>query len=164
MPLPQLIKNGEIDISILRKEYLKAVEDSKSVDFLLNVLKKVSSKNALVIAYQACLETLKAKTLWNPLEKLALAKQSQDTFSRAVALNPYHLEVRFLRYSIQLSLPSYLHLSNHLKEDKQMILTLLQKKDFQDIDKESLQIIIDFLLKDGQLQSFEKEIVQKVSW
>ncbi|GAB4196530.1 MAG: hypothetical protein OHK0057_03680 [Thermoflexibacter sp.] len=163
MPLPQLVKNGEIDISILRKEYLKAVEDSKGIDFLLHTLKKVNSQNGLVVAYQACLETLKAKSLWNPLEKLALAKQSQDTFARAVALNPLHLEIRFLRYSIQLSLPSYLYLSNHLEEDKQVILSLLQKKDFQDIDKESLQIITDFLLRQGQLQASEKEIVQKLS-
>ncbi|MCU0391764.1 MAG: hypothetical protein MUE81_11660 [Thermoflexibacter sp.] len=121
-------------------------------------LQKAQSSHPLVIAFHACLETLKAKSLWNPLEKLSMAKQSQQTFSKAILLNPDHLEIRFLRYSIQLSLPAYLYLSTNLEEDKQMIIKAIQNNP-HDIEPENLQIIVSFLLKDGQLSASEKESI-----
>ncbi len=161
MPLPQLIKNGEIDIDILRKEYLKAVEDDRGVDYLLGILTRFNSSDALVLAYQACLETLKAKILWNPLEKLALAKQSQLTFSKAIALQPNHLEIRFLRYSIQLSLPPYLFLSNDLANDKALILQLIKVVDSKSIGSQNLHQILDFMLDKGQCSPSEKEEIKQ---
>ncbi len=163
MPLPQLVKDGKIDIDLLRKEYLKAVDDEKSVTFLLATLTKFDSPDALVIAYQACLETLKAKQVWNPLEKLALAKQSQATFSKAIDLNPNHLEIRFLRYSIQLSLPSYLYLSKDLTEDKVLIMKLIQEIKTTDLGKENLARITHFMLTNGQCTPAEKEIIKKIT-
>jgi hypothetical protein len=161
MPLPQLIKDGKIDIELLRKEYLKAIDDEKSVYLLLNSLAKFASTDALVIAYQACLETLKAKQVWNPLEKLALAKQSQDTFARAIEINPNHLEIRFLRYSIQLSLPHYLYLSKDLAEDKSLIIKLIQEIKPTDMSKENLTRITHFMLTSGQCTPAEREILKK---
>lgn len=163
MKLPPLIKEGKIDIDVLRAEYLKAVADDKGVDFILNTLSKAKDNTPLVLAYQACLETLKAKQLWNPLEKLALAKQSQETFTKAIHLSPYSLEIRFLRYSIQLSLPAYLLLSKDLATDKAMIMKLIQDGEAKKIGKENLQRILDFMLKDGQCTSEEKEIIKKVN-
>lgn len=161
MPLPTLVKNGEIDIDILRQEYLKAVDDDKSVDYLLAALAKQKPANALVIAYQACLETLKAKMLWNPLEKLAIVKQSQQTFAKAISISPHQLEIRFLRYSIQLALPAYLYLSNEMGEDKKLILKLMQEVEAQHIGKENLHRILDFMLQKGQCSATEKEIIKQ---
>ncbi len=162
MPLPLLVTNGAIDIDILRKEYLKAVDDDKGVDYLLGVLSKFNSSDALVVAYQACLETLKAKMLWNPLEKLALTKQSQQTFSKAIALQPNHLEIRFLRYSIQLALPTYLFLSNDLVADKALIMKLIPQTAIENIGKENLGRILAFMLEKGQCTPSEKEEIRQV--
>jgi hypothetical protein len=159
MKLPVLIKDGKIDINVLREEYLKAVADDKGVDFILNTLSKARSNDPLVIAYQACIETLKAKQSWNPLDKLALAKQSQETFKKAIALSPQNLEIRFLRYSIQLSLPSYLSLSKDLATDKALIIQLFQDVKARNIGDENLQRITDFMLKDEQCTSEEKAII-----
>lgn len=161
MPLPLLVRNGAIDIDILRREYLKAVNDDKVVDYLLGVLTKFNSSDALVIAYQACLETLKAKMLWNPLEKLALTKQSQQTFTKAITLQPNHLEIRFLRYSIQLALPSYLFLSNDLVTDKAMIIKLIPLVAIESMGKENLRRILEFMLEKGQCSPAEKEGIVK---
>ncbi|TAH19677.1 MAG: hypothetical protein EAZ08_08245 [Cytophagales bacterium] len=162
MPLPTLVKNGQIDINSLREEYLKAVNDDKGIEYLLGILAKNNSSDALVLAYQACLETLKAKILWNPLEKLALAKQSQHTFAKAVSSSPNNLEIRFLRYSIQLSLPSYLYLSNDLEEDKNLILKLIQEVEVQQIGTENLKRIADFMLQKGQCSQAEKKVISLV--
>ena len=162
MKLPQLIKDGAIDIEILRSEYLKAVAEDKNIDFLLLTLSKMKKLSPLALAYQACLETLKAKQLWNPLDKLALAKQSQETFAKAIYENPESLEIRFLRYSIQLSLPSYLNLSKDLATDKSKIIKLIQDKEARNIGKENLQRIINFMLQNGQCNTEEKAIFQQV--
>lgn len=162
MPLPTLVKNGEIHIDSLRQEYLKAVIDDKGVEYLLGVLAKNKSSDALVLAYQACLETLKAKMLWNPLEKLALAKQSQQTFTKAINSSPNNLEIRFLRYSIQLSLPAYLYLSNDLEEDKNLIIRLIQEVEVQQIGTENLRRIADFMLQKGQCSTAEKKLISLI--
>jgi hypothetical protein len=162
MPRPVFRKpNGEPDLALIRVEYQRAVKNGALVDSMIDALKGLKSADPLVLAIIGALETLKARDLWFPLEKLYWSKKSQDTLARAIAIDPAHIETRFLRYSIQLSLPGYLNLSQHLDQDKTVIIQQINTEKSQSLGNETVRIIADFMLKTGRCGQVEQLALQK---
>ncbi len=162
MPRPIFCKpNGQPDLALIRIEYQRAVKKGALVDPMIDALKGLKSDEPLVLAIIGALETLRARDLWFPLEKLYWSKKSQDTLAKAIALDPVHIETRFLRYSIQLSLPGYLNLSQHLDEDKRVIVQQIDTEKSRSLGDETVHIIADFMLKTGRCGQVEQLALQK---
>jgi hypothetical protein len=160
MPAPHfLLPDGQVNLAELRREYLAAVANGAKVNALLDRLARLPAPPPLVVAFQGALETLKARDLWNPLEKLKWSEQSQATLARAVAADPDNLEIRFLRYSIQHGLPSYLGLSRHLAQDRAAMMAQIAAG--VALEMASQQAIVDFLLKHARCTEAEKHLLHQ---
>jgi hypothetical protein len=162
MPRPTFrLPDGSPNLAEIRREYQRAVANGSLVGPMLDALGSLAH-DPLVLAFVGALETLKARDLWLPLDKLEWSRRSQATLARAVDLAPHHVEVRFLRYSIQLGLPGYLYLSQHLAEDKAAILQLLPSPEAQALGAETLRTIADFMIKEGRCSPAEKQMLEAV--
>lgn len=109
------------NISDVRNIYKEAIENSDKADQL--VAKTQSQKsNAVMYAYYGTGLALQAKHSWSPATKLAKAKAAAQALNASVTASPNDLEIRFLRFSFEANIPSFLDLSAHLDADKKWIL------------------------------------------
>lgn len=144
-------------IDDIRKKYQLAVYDSKVANALSDKLSKIDNPDALTLAYKACTEALKAKHAWNPYNKLDYMNSFDKIITEAVLKSSDDIEIRFLRYSVQLNVPKYLGLSKNLVEDKSMIVSLFLQKKFKNKDKVLITEIYQFMLKSKVLSNAERE-------
>jgi hypothetical protein len=133
----------------IRTMYGKAVEDSKTADELLSLLNESNNNDALLTAYKGATESLIAKHAINPYRKLQYLNRSMETLAQAIEKDPANPEIRFLRFSIQYYVPSFLGYGKNLQEDKDVII-----KNFAALKKsyapEIVKGVADFLIKSGK--------------
>ena len=161
MALFHLPVNKSLDINLLRKEYVRAVEDADKTDSLLAVLNKVAAPEPLVIAYKGACEALRAKHAWNPYNKISHLQQGKKTMARAIALSPTHVEIRFLRFSLEHYLPDFLGESRDLTEDRKTIVANIATPENAKLGKEVLQPIAKFLIDSKRCTPAEVETLRK---
>jgi hypothetical protein len=163
MPRPTFrLPDGSPNLAEIRHEYQRAVANGSLVGPMLDSLGGLTEQYPLVLAFVGALETLKARDLWLPFDKLEWSRRSQATLARAVAQAPQHVEVRFLRYSIQLGLPGYLHLNQHLAEDKAAILQLLGTPEAQALGPETVRTIANFMINQGRCSPAEQQVLREL--
>jgi hypothetical protein len=151
--------NPGLDIDVLRREYLQAVENEKKTDELLATLTKENSQEPLFIGYKAALEALKAKHAFNPYNKMTYLKKAQKTFEQAIGMSPEDVEVRFLRFSVQHYLPGFLGASKNLEEDKQVIVQHINQPG---LDKDVRTTVARFLIESKRCDAAEAQRLQAV--
>ncbi len=148
------------EINDLRKNYAIAVHDSKLTNQVVAQLKANKSNDILIQAYLASFEALKAKHAWNPYDKLNYLKAFDVSMRKLIAQQPDNLEIRFLRFSIQNSLPSFLGLSNHLNEDKSKMFWLLTQKKYSNADQSYFKTIASYLLNANTFNEAESNEIK----
>jgi hypothetical protein len=151
--------NPGLDIDLLRREYLQAVENEKKTDELLAILTRENPQEPLLIGYKAALEALKAKHVFNPYNKMTYLKKAQKTFEQAIGLSPEDVELRFLRYSVQHYLPSFLGASKNLDEDKRVI---IKNINYTGLDKDVRVTVARFLIESKRCTAAEQQKLQAV--
>lgn len=119
-------KTGTISLENLRLSYIKAIEDSETADNILEQLSKVSPNNPMLYGYKGAFEALVAKHSWNPYTKYDYLSKAMKTLETAIKNDKNNAEIRFLRFSIQHYIPSFLGFSTNLEEDKEVILKTLK--------------------------------------
>jgi hypothetical protein len=84
-----------------------------------------------------------------------------QAIKKAVALAPDNFEIRFLRFSIQDKLPTYLGYSKELAVDKKIIMQKIQSNsvDVPATFKKDLKAV---LLNSKTLSIAEKKIIEKI--
>lgn len=127
----------------LRKEYKSAVADEGRATALLEKLRATPSKDALTYGYIAATEALLAKFAFLPTTKYSLCKRSMEDFRLAVAADPENLEIRYLRLAVQVSLPSFLDMSNDIDADRKKALFLLPVSLDRMLQKDVARLLID---------------------
>lgn len=115
------------DAAEIRSLYLKAIDDSKSASSLQTKTKSRAGNSGFYRAYYATGLALEAKHSWSPATKLGRAKDAAGQFTLAVAVAPNDLEVRFLRFSFEVNVPSVVGITTHIKTDKSFILSHLDR-------------------------------------
>jgi len=151
--------NGSIELA--RKEFKKAVFNDKVTNEVYQVLVSSKTQDPLTQAYVAYFTALKARHVTSPYEKIKHVRSFDLTIKKAVALAPNNLEIRFLRFSIQDQLPTYLGYSKELAVDKKMILQQIQsqKVDVPATFKKDMKAV---LLNSKTLSIAEKKIIEKI--
>jgi len=96
-------------------------------------------------AYQAAAEALIAKYSWNPISKIQYLNNSKSLLSQAISLDNKNIEIRFLRFYIENSLPSYLGKNQNSKEDKQVIIDNLEALKSMELGNDIMKYIIDYI-------------------
>ncbi len=145
----------------VRKAYVQATNSEKANDALLKELDNLTQQAPIFMAYRAACEGLQAKYVFNPYKKVMYVKQAQKLFSTAVQNSPQNIEVRFLRFSMEHNLPSFLGLSAHLQDDIQTIIINFDTEENLQIDTATRQLIGSFLLNSGRCTTSQIKVLKK---
>jgi len=117
-----LFANNMTDINYIRKEFNLAIENGKKADDLhAQLLKLKPASNTLQFAYLGATEALLAKHSFNPFSKLNYVNSALIKLNKAVELNVEDIEIRYMRFSVEANMPSYLGYSKHIVEDKHVL-------------------------------------------
>jgi hypothetical protein len=149
------------DLQGIRLDFYKAVNDAGVANSLYKKLNAIEKKDALLLAYLGSTEAVKAKHAWNPYNKMSLLKAGSKKLEQAVSEVPNSLEIRFLRFSLEHYLPSFLGSSKHLAEDRKQIVKLVEAEKFGSVDKDLLKNIISFMKETKRCSSAELAILNK---
>lgn len=152
------------DLKKIREDYIASIGDSEKADALCSQLKSIKNPDALILAYLGSAQAIKAKHAWNPVNKMSYLKQGFTTINLAVNKDPNHLEVRFLRFSLQYYVPTFLGYSKNIDSDKDKIITLLQnqKNANLNIDKKIIKDMVNFMIDSKRCDAQEIAILRKV--
>lgn len=141
----------------LRHLYEKSAKDKATCEKLITHLNQYKGQDPVVLGFKAGVEGMMAKHAWSPYAKIKHLRTSADIFEKVIKKHPQVAEVRFLRYSLEFFIPSYLNMSGHLDEDKKIFLESLFRYPKSDIDAEVFNSIRGFLLRHpDQLTEQEK--------
>lgn len=155
-------KPNMYNLTELRQKYLKASQDSEAGKEFNKLMNDYTGKDPVVLAYKAASEATMAKYAWNPYLKLKHLKVSAELFDEAVKLNKSHPEIRFLRFTVEHYIPRYLKMSEHLTEDKKIIIGSLQKHPDSGFTTEWARTMRDFMLSKDHCTKEEKDILQSL--
>lgn len=130
-------------IEDVRLMFHQAGSSQKVCEGLIELLKPYDElNNPLLLGYGACATMLMAKHLFNPFSKLSYFKDGKLMLERAIQANQKNVELRFLRYTVQTNVPSFLNYSSSKEKDRIFLLESLP-----DISDSRLKSIIISYLK-----------------
>lgn len=127
----------------IRQELFYTTFDLEKCTAFYEKVLNAGESTATLTAYQAAAKALIAKHSWNPMTKVSSLKNVQDLLSDAIASEKDNLEIRFLRFYIESSIPSYLGFSKNVKEDGEIL-----SKNIDNVGKMNLdQGISEYIIK-----------------
>ncbi len=149
------------EITELKTNMVKAVENSKLTDSLFKKLDQLPNKTALITAYTGTLEALKAKHSWNPYNKIKYVSRSLKTMKKAINMDKENMEIRFMRFSIEHFTPSFLGFSKDLDVDRKEIVKHYQNHNFGNTDEDLIKNVAKFMIDSKRCTAQEIKILQK---
>ena len=136
------ISTSDNDLQIIRALYLSAHSTESNCNNFGEKLASIEdSKSTLINGYQGCFYFIKCKFINNPIEKFSYFNKGKELLEAAIKQDPESAELRFLRFSIQKNIPSFL-LYNNLEKDLNFLnenITNINNKDVQEFIVESLK-------------------------
>lgn len=133
------------DLPQIRKDYYAAVNSEKAADKFHQRLKNMGSDKPVIQAYYGSSQAIRARHAINPYNKMKFLSDGLKTLQLAVNNDPENLEIRFLRFSLQHYVPSFLGMSKELTMDKAKIVSLFKQKMFGTLDETMLKGIVSFM-------------------
>ncbi|TKB97117.1 hypothetical protein [Pedobacter cryotolerans] len=150
---------SDVEVATLRKLYYEAAENKAAVKKLSALLAKVNdNSDAILIGYRGATEMMEAKYAFNPVTKLSRFNKGKNYLEKAIKKEPKQAELRFIRFSIQTNLPSFLGYNDHIKIDKDVLINSIVKID----DKQLKNNIIEYLIISKQCN--QEEIKKIKNW
>lgn len=122
----------------------QATNNEETCNKLIKILVPYNeNNNPLLFGYRGGATMIMAKHAFNPFSKLSYFKKGKNILESAIQADNTNIELRFLRYTIQTSVPSFLNYGGEKKADK-----LFLSKSIPDLkDQELKKIINAYLLK-----------------
>lgn len=115
----------------LRNTFYKVAERNLSATMLLDKAAKIPT--AVAQGYKGIAYMMMARQAWNPVSKWSYFNKGKHTLEKAIKADPSNTELRYLRFSVQTNLPSFLRYSGNIEEDEQFIRTHLQQLADEDL-------------------------------
>lgn len=109
--------------------YSKAAEKEAVAKDILEITAAYKDKEPLANGYWGAANMILAKFAFFPLTKLSLFQTGKQALQQAIKNAPNVTELRFLRLSIQQSVPSILAYKENIVEDKAFILKYIEQED-----------------------------------
>lgn len=151
------------DIHRIRKEFHVATSDHEKASMLYASLLKLDPKpNTLQYAYLGATEALLAKYSFNPITKLRYLNSACQKLNQSIASNPTNIEIRYMRFSIEVNVPSYLGYSKHINEDKGILIKGLSTTSITKENCEMYAIFAHGIINSGSCNNDEKKLLSKV--
>lgn len=148
-------------LSEVRSSYTKSIDDEDEAERLFDRLNTSEAKaDALLLAYCGATRALMAKHSINPYTKLKCLKEGSAMLNSAVEKSPKHIEVRYLRYSVEYNVPDFLDYRQHLAVDKKCIVDGIIAGS-HGLTKAVLKDIVAYMLKNAELDAATKAKLNK---
>jgi len=144
----------------VRKSFHEAVLDAQRINDFKILSDTLSDQIPVFQAYKAVSHALTAQISWNPLEKLTHILKFQNLINQAVSTDPTNLEIRFLRFSVEYYVPSWLSLEKHLMEDKDYFILNAERISALNFDPFFTRYILYFLQETGLCSEEDSRIIQ----
>ena len=129
----------------------EAENHAKSLQEICTSSKTVSE--SLKNAYSAAAEMALGKYKFNPITKLNAFNAGRKKLETSLRADSNNVEIRYIRYAIQMSAPSFLGYNKDIATDKTFLLNHL--KNMKTKDSELFSMITAFLLVKGKLNQNE---------
>jgi hypothetical protein len=124
------------EIENIRIMFHKAESSQKVCLDLIDHLQPYNEdNNVLLMGYKACATMLMAKHVFNPFSKLSYFKKGREMLERAIQFDNDNIELRFLRYTIQTNVPSFLNYNQFKDIDRLFLVNSLNKLNDQKLKK-----------------------------
>lgn len=139
-------------INEIRNLYEKSAKSEDDCKKLIDMLEP-HKKDPLFLGYSGCATMMMAKHVFSPFSKMSYFKKGKVMLEDAIKEDEKNFELRFLRFTAQTNMPSFLGYHNSIQNDKKFILN-----SFPQIKDESLeQYVLPTLKKSKDLTTTEKE-------
>lgn len=145
-----------------RKWYDLGIENESYAEKLSESLDSWKQKNTIQTAYWAASQTLLAKHAWNPATKLSLLEDAEKGFDRSILQNPESLEIRYLRFSYERNLPSFLQGGNHMTEDVKKMIALFRQNKHREYPNAMAKKIRDSILFYGTCSETDRLFLKNI--
>jgi len=147
----------DIPLNEVRLLFNKSATNKDSCKKLMSVLNQYNeTSNSTLAAYKACATMMMANHVFNPISKLSSFNQGKKLLEKCVADDDENTEIRYLRFTIQSNVPSFLGYNNSISNDKEFLLNAVN--DIRDLQLK--QMIISFLKSSEYLSSIEKQKIK----
>src|SRR5688572_1842053 len=108
----------DIPVTEIRTRFARAARNEEECRELLKTLDGSAGKEEpLIRGYRGCLTMMMARYALNPASKLDYFKEGRAMLESAIAEVPAHIELRYLRFTVQTNLPSFLGYDQNRKAD-----------------------------------------------
>lgn len=136
-----IFTNVTLDLDVVRKGFIKAVDDKNLCSEMIKDLKPLQTNN-VCIAYLGGYQTIWAKHVFNPFTKLKTFNEGKRNIEKSIKNEPQNPELRLVRLSVQKNAPSFLGYTNDIQKDELFI-----KRHFNEFDNPILMKMASELLK-----------------
>jgi hypothetical protein len=131
------------EIEDVRLLFHKAESSQRVCTELIELLQPFNEENnVLFLGYRASATMLMAKHLINPFSKLSYFKKGKLMLEKAIQFDRKNVELRFLRYTIQTNVPSFLNYYSNKENDRLFLIQSLTR-----LNDQKLKSIISSYLK-----------------
>lgn len=148
---------AEPSLSNLRQELFGLNQNSGMAPDLLIKLEQIENPSSLIIAYKAVCEAHIAKVVSNPINKYFYLQKANKHLSHAIDIDNSNIEIRFLRYAVQVQTPKILGFRKNIEEDKKVIMDSFTTFDWNQIDRKVINYIYNFMMENSECGEYEKE-------
>lgn len=134
----QLVANDKYQV--YRKNLAIAPNDTALCFRMIEELAKQKNDDK-AMGYWGAYTMISANHVFSPIQKLQSFNKGKDALEKAIVQIPKDVELRYVRYAIQISIPKFLGYKNNIQTDRKWMMEQLPHSD------KSLQADIQTLLK-----------------
>ncbi len=148
---------SESPINSLRLEIFALNQNSLLAGELLGKLEKIENPSILIYAYRGVCQAHIAKVTSNPFEKVFYMLKANRNLTQAINMDKDNVEVRFLRYAVQIQTPKLLGFRTDIEEDREIIMNSFTLYDWSQIENNVINYICYFMINTGDCTDIEKQ-------
>ena len=112
----------------IRSSFFKATQNSDDADLFFSKMEKYDESNAIILGYKAMADMMLSKHAYSPYTKIKYFNKGKEKLEKSIRMKPDNVELHYLRYATQFSVPDILKYNANLKDDKKIILNFLNSK------------------------------------
>ena len=138
----------------VRSLYLNAAADETACNKLIGLLSQNGiESNSLLLGYKGCVTMMKAKYGFNPFSKFSYFKKGKSLLEKAIDHDAQNIELRYLRFTVQINAPGFLGYRKNIPEDKTFLLNSIKN-----ISDEYLKQAVIHVLKNSDYVTREEKL------
>ncbi len=130
------LKANENPEKEIRTQFYNASYEKISLEDFKEYLDKFESKKSpIYIGYESMYFMLLSRESWNPYAKYNNFLKGKEKLETAIKISPNNIELIFLRYCIQRTIPGILNYSDKIESDKKLLLSSWSSLDDSDLQE-----------------------------